>query len=87
MRRKQVQCNFVSAQARIEHRISVLKRDFEAERVAVMLDTLCYVADDEYGRGTYHHRMFCSHRTLRACQDYYISNFAPYGTSRQAAAL
>jgi hypothetical protein len=53
MRRNEMQGDFVSAQASIECRLSILKRAREAEHVAVMLDALCYVADDEYGRGTY----------------------------------
>jgi hypothetical protein len=45
-----------------------LKRNCEAKRVAIVLDALWYVADDEYRRSTYHHRVFRSHRTLRKCQ-------------------
>src|SRR5262249_3485731 len=66
IRCEQVQSDFVTAQASIERRLSVLKIDFEAQRVAVMLDALGYVPDDKLGRGTYQHRTFLSHPGLPA---------------------
>src|SRR5437879_2049179 len=66
VRREQVQSNFVTAQARVECWVSIFKSDREAERVAVMLDALSYVADDKYGSGPYHHWMFLSHRDRKS---------------------
>src|SRR5712672_1098583 len=61
-----MQSNLVTAHACIVSWGSILKSDGEAERVAVMLDALGYVADDKYSCGPYHRRMLFSHRVLRS---------------------
>jgi hypothetical protein len=46
-----------------------LKSYREANDVTVMLNTPGDVADDEYGRGTHHHRVFLGHPTLSERQN------------------
>lgn len=58
--RKEMQSNFVTAQARIEYWVP----DGEAKRVAVMLDALGYATDDKYSCGPYQHRLFFNHPDL-----------------------
>src|SRR5262249_15936408 len=59
---KQAPSKFVTAQARIECRLTILKSHFEAKRAAVIFDAAGYVAHDEHGRGVDHHRTFFGHR-------------------------
>jgi hypothetical protein len=83
VRREKVHSDFVTAQARIEYWLSILKSDREAERVAVMLDTLGYVADCEYGRGTHHRGTVFGHTALASrLTDYKLAAMSSYGPSR-----